>query len=164
MARSSASEERGRCGQGDADVADWLTSTIATSAVAIPASASGDGRSPSTIATATGIATAQTAVVGATTDIVPIASARYRRATPRPPARPATAPQPASDRSTDAPGSSGSRTSTTTTPDSCDTNTTERVDARRDVRPPTKSAAPYRMADIRASVAAESMTSVNCES
>src|SRR3954466_3226181 len=142
MASSNACEECGRGGEADAGAADWLTSTIAPSAVAIPASTLVEGRSPSTIATATGIATAQTAVVGATTDIVPIASARYRRATPRPPARPATAPQPASDRSTDAPGSSGSRTSTTTTPDSCDTNTTERVDARREVRPPTKSAAP----------------------
>ena len=53
----------------------WLTSTIETIPNAMPATASGTGRSPSNTDTTTGMATAQTAVVGATTAIVPIASA-----------------------------------------------------------------------------------------
>ena len=50
----------------------------------------------------TGITTAHTAVVGATTAIVPIARARYSSPTPTLPAMPATAPQNQSDRDGDA--------------------------------------------------------------
>jgi len=53
----------------------WLTSTIETIPSAMPATASGIGRSPSNTETTTGMATAHTAVVGATTAIVPVASA-----------------------------------------------------------------------------------------
>src|SRR5438094_6077673 len=53
----------------------WLTSTIETIPNAMPATASGTGRSPSNTETTTGMATAHTAVVGATTAIVPVASA-----------------------------------------------------------------------------------------
>jgi len=51
-------------------------STIATSARPIPAAVRNAGRSPSATAAITGIATAHTAVVGATSAIVPIANAR----------------------------------------------------------------------------------------
>ena len=50
------------------------------------------GRSPSSKATTTGTAAAHTAVIGATIDMVPMASARYRSATPPLPARPAATP------------------------------------------------------------------------
>jgi hypothetical protein len=73
----------------------------------IPAIARGASRSPSTKEMTTGMATAQTAVVGATTAILPMASARYSSATPIPPIKPAKVPQSRSAREGDAAGSSG---------------------------------------------------------
>ncbi len=95
----------------------------------------------------TGMTTAHTAVVGATTAIVPMASARYSRPTPMLPAIPAIAPQKKSERDGDASGSNGSTSSSMTRPEACDQTTTVMVLARREARPPRKSAAPYSAAD-----------------
>ena len=54
----------------------WLTSRIETMPRTMPMPAHIPGRSPSTTATMTGMVTAHTAVVGATTAMVPMARAR----------------------------------------------------------------------------------------
>ncbi len=82
----------------------------------MPAIVIAPGRSPRPTATRTGIATAQTAVVGATTAMTPIASARYRSATPAPPVRPAAAPHRKSARVGVAVGRKGSMTNNSTRP------------------------------------------------
>ena len=59
-----------------AGAVSWLTSTIAARPTTIPTAARMPGRSPRATEASTGSATAQTAVVGATTAMRPIASAR----------------------------------------------------------------------------------------
>ena len=86
--------------------------------------------------------TAQTEVVGATTPIVPIASARYSSATPKPPAMPLAAPQAMSAPRGDAAPSSGSTSSRLTRPADWPIVTTLNIGARREAKPPQKSAAP----------------------
>jgi hypothetical protein len=101
------------------------------------------GRSPPSTAATTGMITAQTAVVGATMAMVPMASARYSRATPMLPVNPAASPH---QRSADAGGDDCARrgisTARTIRPDAWLTATTATVAARFDARPPRKSAAP----------------------
>src|SRR5687767_7882536 len=111
---------------------------MATRATRMPLTVARDGRSPShTLATA-GTTTAHTAVVGATIAIVPIASARYSRATPALPATPAARPQFMSALLGDASGSTGSRSISASSPDACVHTTTATVDAAREARPPRK--------------------------
>ena len=90
----------------------------------------------------TGMTTAHTEVVGATTPIVPMASARYSSPTPKPPARPLAAPHAKSACCGDAGPSSGSTGSRLRSPASCETVTTLNIGARREAKPPVKSAAP----------------------
>jgi hypothetical protein len=99
----------------------------------------------------TGIITAQRAVVGATTAILPIASARYRSATPTPPAAPAVAPQTRSRGDGEACGRNGTTSRSARRPDDCEVTTIAIVLARRDPTPPRKSAAPYNAAEAIAS-------------
>ena len=73
------------------------SSTMATTARAMPCVTSTGNCSPRRKPASTGMTTAQTEVVGATTPIVPIASARYSSPTPKPPARPLAAPHAKSD-------------------------------------------------------------------
>ena len=86
--------------------------------------------------------TAQTAVIGATTAIEPIASARYSSATPMPPATPAAAPQIQSLGAGDDAGRKGSINPSTIRPASWEMTTMAMVFARREANPPRKSAAP----------------------
>ena len=123
---------------------------MATIARTMPAATRSDGRSPSATAASTGIATAQTAVVGATTAIVPIASARYNSATPMPPKTPAATPHQRSPVEGCASGRNGIIAASSRRPASCETMTTATVVARREARPPRKSAAPYRAAEASA--------------
>jgi hypothetical protein len=108
----------------------------------MPASVIGEGRSPNRIPATTGIDTPHTAVVGAITDIVPIASARYNRPMATPPARPEIAPQIASRCVGELGGISGITKASTTSPANPETTTTAEMCARRDASPPMKSAAP----------------------
>jgi len=115
---------------------------MATMARAIPPNVAAASRSPSATETKTGITTAHTAVVGATTAITPIASARYRSATPPPPQTPASAPHRKSVRAGAVVGKSGRIDSRISSPASWETTTTARVLALFAVTPPMKSAAP----------------------
>src|SRR5438045_1254554 len=119
-----------------------LTRKIATSARATPANVSGRNRSPIAKANTTGIMAAMTAVVGATTAIVPTASARYKKATPMPPLKPATNPQVQSREETVVAGKNGRTNKSKTSPANCDQTTVAIVFARRAVNPPKKSAEP----------------------
>jgi hypothetical protein len=64
---------------------------------------------------------------------------------------PAIAPQTTSGRDGDASGSSGMNSRSIASPDACDQKTTAMVLARREARPPRKSAAPYIAAEAIAS-------------
>ena len=90
----------------------------------------------------TGMDTPHTAVVGAITDIVPIASARYRKPMAAPPARPDAAPQAKSRCDGALGGISGMSTASTANPAAPETTTTAEVCVRRAASPPMKSAAP----------------------
>ena len=99
----------------------------------------------------TGIVTAHTAVVGATTAIRPTASARYRSVTPTPPANPAAPPQTRSRAAGVAAGNNGRLSTSSVRPQPCDVTTMTRVLARREARPQRKSAVPYSAAELSAS-------------
>ena len=135
----------------DAAVSCWLTSTMATIASAIPSAVIRVSRSPTSTPAATGIITAHTAVVGATTVILPTASARYNSATPVPPASPAVPPQIRSRTVGVANGNSGRMSSNSARPAPCEVTTMVMVFVCREARPPRKSAAPYSAAEPRAS-------------
>ena len=73
--------------------------------------------------------------------MVPTASARYSSATPALPAIPATIPHAKSDL-VGAAGNTISSNASGSSPAACDTTTTAMALARREARPPRKSAAP----------------------
>ena len=128
---------------------------MATSAAAMPASASRLGRWPNSARLhTTGTTAAQIAVTGETTLIVPWASAWYSTITPTAPAMPPTAPSTRSRPRGPSDATNGRATSTVTKPTSCDPAVTVHVAACRVALPPQKSATPYTSAHAAARISA----------